>query len=194
MNHNSRIVEGMTCKEIFTEINKRQTLALMLHNEMSQYFSFLGLQGFKRMHCYQFKNESMEHLKTCLWYIDYRNELIPNDRLDAINLIPSDWFRVDRLSVSSVAKKNGTIKAMTEYHEWEKETKEVYSKYYAMLIDIDCIDCANFVNELVIDVTCELKKLERLVDKLKGVDFDMVYVTEIQSDLHEKYKKLMKEV
>ena len=48
------------------------------------------------------------------------------------------------------------------------------------------------VGKLVSDVDKELKCLERLVLKLKAIDFDPVYIVEAQPEIHEKYKKKTK--
>ena len=42
-----------TPEEIFREINKRFVGAIMMHGQFADYFDFLGLKGFKRMHEYQ---------------------------------------------------------------------------------------------------------------------------------------------
>ena len=49
-----------TPKEIFAEINERFIGAVMMHGQFADYFDFLGLKGFKRMHEYHHIAESLE--------------------------------------------------------------------------------------------------------------------------------------
>ena len=37
-------------ESIFSEINARMIAALMFHDQMSDYFDFLGMKGYKRLH------------------------------------------------------------------------------------------------------------------------------------------------
>ena len=45
---------------IFSEINSRFVAAIMMHGQMADYFDFLGLKGYKRIHEYQHIAESLE--------------------------------------------------------------------------------------------------------------------------------------
>ena len=47
---------------IFSEINARMIAALMLHDQMTDYFDFLGMKGYKRLHEYQYFDESLERI------------------------------------------------------------------------------------------------------------------------------------
>ena len=53
-----------TPKDIFSEINERFIGAVMMHGQFADYFDFLGLKGFKRMHEYQHIAESLERKKS----------------------------------------------------------------------------------------------------------------------------------
>lgn len=51
---------------------------------------------------------------------------------------------------------------------------------------------AMFVECLVEDVSEELKTVECMINDLISTGYDMVYITEIQSEIHDKYKKKTK--
>ena len=53
-------LEVTKTEDIFDEINKRYVAAMMIHGQMADYFNFLGLKGYKRLHEYQFLTESLE--------------------------------------------------------------------------------------------------------------------------------------
>lgn len=165
----------------------------MFHHEMSIYFTFLGLAGFKRWHEYQYKEEADENIRINHYYIEHNNELIPNETVSAISIIPSEWYTVMRPNVSMVTKKNYTVKGMAEYVEWETETKEVLQKYESMLMTMGKTKDSCMVGKLVCGVDKELKRLEKIVEYLKFTDYDPVYISEIQKPMHDKYKEKMRE-
>ena len=43
--------------DVFAEINARQIAALMMHDQMADYFDFLGLSGYKRLPVPVFRGE-----------------------------------------------------------------------------------------------------------------------------------------
>lgn len=187
----SKIESGMKTADIFAEINRRQIAGIMMHRELSVMFSFLGLQGFKRLQEYRYFCESCENMRLQYYYIDYCNRIVPDSHVDAVKIIPADWYNAERLSVNTNTKKSYTDKAFKEWQEWEKETKDVYSAYYKMLLDDGKICDAEFVKDLAEDTGKELKKLERLIEEMRTVDYDPIYIAEIQKKMHDKYKKKM---
>jgi hypothetical protein len=56
------------------------------------------------------------------------------------------------------------------------------------------IACACKVKELICDVDEELKRCDRLFLKLQALKFDTANMLLMQDDLHEKYKKMTKEI
>lgn len=60
---------------IFSEINSRFVAAIMMHGQMADYFDFLGLKGYKRIHEYQHIAESLERRKVCRYYIERHGKL-----------------------------------------------------------------------------------------------------------------------
>lgn len=191
MKYANKIADGMTAREIFTEINTRQIIALMFHREMSVYYAFMGLRGFKRWHEYQYKEETDENISMYHYYIEHNDDLIPKQDVAPVSLIPSDWYTVARMNVGTVTKRNAVSKGMAEYQEWESETKDIFQKYQQMLFNMGRTKDACIVGKLVCGVDNELKRLEKIMEELKLTDNDPVYLAEIQKHIHDKYKKLM---
>ena len=80
-------------------------------------------------------------------------------------------------------------RAMEQYRAWEAETKALYERCAYYLFSWHMIADFNMVNELVEDVSCELKRLEKLCIQLKSMDYDAGYVQSIQEHYHHKYSK-----
>lgn len=182
-------ISSMTCREIFSHVLSRQVYALMFHDQMANYFDFLGLHGFKRMHEYQYLSESIGFRKLQRYYINRYNELIEPHEVDDPEAIPSEWMKHFRSDVTPQIKKRSVKEAFEEYREWEKETEECLSKCAKALYDRGMLMDYSYMIGLMEDVCCELKRIERLMLKLSGVEYDMTYIEEIQDKIHEKYKK-----
>lgn len=181
-----------TPEEIFSEINNRFIGAIMMHGQFADYFDFLGLRGYKRLHEYQHLAESMERRKVCRYYINHHNALIKEDFSGEVNIIPDAWYTAKRLSVGKSTKQKAVEDGFIEYHNWESETKSIYEKYSQKLREAGDVADAVFVEKLVEDVSAELQTVERMISDLISTGYDMVYITEIQTEIQEKYKKKLK--
>lgn len=181
-------------ESIFSEINARMIAALMFHDQMSDYFDFLGMKGYKKLHEYQYFSESMERKKINQYYINHHNKLIPNTYSGQVAVIPENWQTANRISVGKSTKQKGIEDGFNQYHDWEAETKSLYEHYSSQLREMGAVADAIMVEKLVEDVDNELKKLERIVVDLISSGYDMVYITESQQGIHDKYKAKMCEI
>lgn len=187
--------KGRTCYQIFQEISKRQITALMFHEEMADYFDFLGLHGFKRLHEYQHLTETVEHRAIKRYYINHHNMLLAEKDGDyKVAVIPADWYKYQRTEVTPQIRRQAVEKAFTMYADWETETKECYEDYAKSFIQMGAIADFDKINELVKDVDMELKYLHRMMLELKAIAFDEIYIASMQHELHEKYDKKTQEI
>lgn len=181
-------------ESIFSEINARMIAALMFHDQMVDYFDFLGMKGYKRLHEYQYFSESLERKKLNQYYINHHNKLIPDIYTGQVAMIPENWQTANRISVGKSTKQKGIEDGFNQYHEWESETKSLYEHYSVKLREMGAVADAIMVENLVEDVDKELKKLERIIVDLISSGYDMVYITESQQRIHDKYKAKMYEI
>ena len=178
----------------FSEINARMITALMFHDQMADYFDFLGMKGYKRLHEYQYFTESLERKKLNQYYINHHNKLIPDIYSGQVTMIPENWKTANRISVGKSTKQKGIEDGFSQYHEWESETKNLYEHYSSRLREMGAVADAIIVEKLVEDVNSELKKLERIIVDLISSGYDMVYITESQQRIHDKYKAKLHEI
>ena len=181
-----------SCKEIFEKIVSRQVTALMFHDNMADLYDFLGLVGFKRMHEYKYLSESIEMRGIKRYFINHHNMLLEEPHVTPEKVIPTDWIGHTRNDVNIQTRRQYVEKSVEDYCEWEKDTKCCLEECAKTLLDMGAIADFNKVQELIEDVDKELKKAERLYIKLCSVDFDPVYIMEIQPEIHEKYKSKTK--
>lgn len=178
--------------DVFAEINARQIAALMMHDQMADYFDFLGLSGYKRLHLYQYFTESKERRDVVHYYINHHGKLIPDRFEGNVQMIPESWRSANRMSVGKSTKQKAVEDGFSVYLGWEQATKDVYQKYATALREQGYVADAIFVDRLVEDVDNELERLERIITDLITSGYDPVYILESQKELHDKYKKKMR--
>lgn len=181
--------EPKSCRDIYSAINSRQIKALMFHDQMADYFRFIGLEGFSWMHEYQHLAESMERRKVKQYYLKHHNKLLSDDEVDPVDVIPNGWYQYTRMDVTPQVRQQAIQKAMTEYRDWEAGTKEFLQHCAAYLMGWRKIADFEQVEELIEDVDEELRCLDSLCLKLKAVDYDPVYIIEMQREYCDKYKR-----
>lgn len=179
---------------IFSEINARMIAALMLHDQMTDYFDFLGMKGYKRLHEYQYFDESLERKKLNQYYINHHNRLIEDTYTGQVEIIPETWLSANRISVGKSTKQKGIEDGFNQYRSWEAETKSLYEHYASKLRELGAVSDALVVEKLVENVDGELKKLDRIMIDLISSGYDMVYITEKQPEIHDKYKAKLSEI
>ena len=178
--------------DVFAEINARQIAALMMHDQMADYFDFLGLSGYKRLHLYQYFAESKERRDVAHYYINHHGKLIPDRFEGNVQMIPESWRSANRMSVGKSTKQKAVEDGFSVYLGREQATKDVYQKYATALREQGYVADAIFVDRLVEDVDNELERLERIITDLITSGYDPVYIVESQKELHDKYKKKMR--
>lgn len=178
--------------DVFAEINARQIAALMMHDQMADYFDFLGLSGYKRLHLYQYFTESKERRDVAHYYINHHGKLIPDRFEGNVQMIPESWRSANRMSVGKSTKQKAVEDGFSVYLGWEQATKDVYQKYATALREQGYVADAIFMDRLVEDVDNELERLERIITDLITSGYDPVYIVESQKELHDKYKKKMR--
>lgn len=177
-----------TTEDVFAEVNARYIAALMLHDQMADYFDFLGLHGYKRLHEHQYYEESRERRKLNRYYINHHGRLIPNRFTGTVAMIPDGWLTANQISVGRGTKQKAVEDGFNAYRDWEAETKKLYESYSQKLRELGEVADAVFLESMVKDVSEELKRLERIITDLISAGYDMVYVVESQKKLHDKYK------
>ena len=177
---------------IFSEINSRFVAAIMMHGQMADYFDFLGLKGYKRIHEYQHIAESLERRKVCRYYIERHGKIIPDAFSGEVKMIPDGWYAAKSISVGKGTKQKAVEDGFSAYREWEEETKAVYQSYAATLLEKGNVEDFMLVTSLIDDLGDELKEVDKIILDLISTGYDMVHITDSQKELNEKYKKRMK--
>lgn len=184
----------MEIREIYSKIAEHMINGMMFHEQMANYYDFLGLQGYKRCHEYHYLAETCAYRGVCRYFINHHDMLIPEPRFDNENVIPDSWYNHVRGDVDASTKKNAVKTGLTKWVEWERETKHLYEEMYKEAMEIGEVASACKIKELIHDVDCELKKAERYWLNKEAINYDIGAIIAEQKRKHDKYKRKMEKI
>ena len=181
----------MSYIDIFSDLSAHFVRGMMTHSQLATYYDFLSLRGFKRYHEFQFKHDSCCYRKLSRFYVNHYNKMIMEKSVSDPNIIPESWYRYSREDVDPETKKTAIKNGMSEWIKWETATLTKLQQSQLDLYDDGEVASAMFINKFIKDVEKELKCAKRMYLDLFAVDFDMVYILEQQTKIHDKYKKML---
>lgn len=184
----------MEVSEIFSKIANRMIQGLMFHEQMSNYYDFLGMKGYKRCHEYHYLEETCKYRQLCRYYINHYSKLIPYSEVEDPDAIPESWYRYTRQDVDVSTKKNAVRNGLEKWVEWETGTKDLYEKMYKELMDAGEVASALYLSEFIRGVDCELKKVQRYHISKLATGYDLIDIMQEQIRKHDKYKEKTEEV
>ena len=182
----------MTTEEIFANIATHKIKGMMIHDSLSNYYLFLGLNGYARCHEYHFICESRDYQKLNCYYIKHYNKLIPEKDVDSVKVIPDSWYMVSRFEVDAPTKKAGVKNALKMWHDWEKSTKALYETSYKELMNNGDVASAVYISGCIEDIDKELKDVEKYVLNKEAMDYDMASIISEQHHFKDKFKNKMR--
>ena len=66
----------MTVEEIYADVAAHMIEGLMIHEQLANYYDFLGLGGYKRCHEYHYIEESVKYRGLYRYFINQKNDSI----------------------------------------------------------------------------------------------------------------------
>ena len=185
----------MDIREIYSKIVERMIQGMMFHDQMANYYDFLGLQGYKRCHEYHFMKETCAYRGVSRYFINHHNMLIPEPEFSNESVIPDSWYSHVRGDVDTGTKKNAIKTGLTKWMEWETDTKRLYEDLYKEALDAGDVASAFKIGCLVKDVDKELKSVERYYLNKEATNYDIGGIIAEQKKKHKKYQcKMEKEL
>lgn len=183
----------MTVDEVFQEVSKHQLIGVMFHAQMTDYFDFLNLHGYKKMSEYHAVEEMKSYKDIHSYVLNHYNKLIRDSAFENPNVIPEGWYEHVRQDVDINTKRQSVKDAFIKWAEWEKGTKAFYSEMYKELCNQNEVAAAQRILNLVEDVDTELKWVERKLIELSSTDYSMEFIIDEQTYYFEFYKNKMHE-
>lgn len=170
----------MTREEIFTELLNHMVKGLMIHDQMANYYDFLGLEEYKDCHEKHYFKENKSYRKLYHYYIARYNRLIPDFRFDNPNIIPSSWLGYSRQDVDMKTRQQAIEDGLNKWIKWEGSTLTLYQKMYQELMALGDVAGAAEVLKLVKDVEKELQQAEQYQLYKKAMNYDMPTIVQEQ--------------
>lgn len=184
---NKRMQENIA-EEVYVKLDEHMQKALSFHEQLADYFCFLGLQGFKRKLECQYMDECANKRKLHHKYINIHQKLIPLRQVQFPQMIPRDWSKYTTDDVNDSVLPKFVKNAMEQYKQWEHETKELYEEQWQKCMNNGMGADADYISKLIQDVTKELKEINRMCEQLNGTGYDVIAIHSVQDKYHNKYK------
>ena len=184
----------MNIEEIFSLISEHMVEGLMTHSQLSDYFGFLGLEGYQICHKYHYFEENSNYRKLCDYYLKHYNKIIMERPFSNPNLIPNSWYQYTKSDVDIQTRKTAIQSGYEKWIEWEQETKNFYEKCYQDLIDLDEVAAAEEIKTYILDVSEELAQAYQHNLMLMANSYDISDIIMEQNELVVKYKNKLKEI
>ena len=182
----------MTIEEIGGLIAQKMLQGTMIHQQLINYYNFLGLKGYQKCHEYHYYEESCAYIDFMSYFINYYNKFLPKysfDSLTAPSIIPQNWYGYKRQDVDTNTKRNAVKNGLQKWISWEKEVKHFLQETYTQLINMNEIDLAIHLQKNIESVSEEIKHAELKYLEIKATDFDMTLIVSEQECLKKKYKQ-----
>ena len=184
----------MTVDEIFSQLGEHMIEGLMIHSQFSDYFGFLGLDGYQMCHKYHYFEENSNYKKLSNYYLHHYNKIIIEMPFKNPSIIPDSWYQYTRHDVNSTTRKNAIQVAMDKWVNWEKDTKKLYEILYQELMNLGEVAAAKEIFKYIKDVDNELAKACQKYIELAAIDYDISDIIQEQEELVKKYRKKLKEI
>ena len=184
----------MTVHEIFGELAAHMIKGIMLHQQLANYYDFLGLKGYRQCHEYHYLDETCAYRRLCKFFIKHYNQLIPQYRIQQPNQIPSNWYKYTRDQIDISTKRSAVKEGLQAWLGWEKDTRSLYESMYKQLIDLNEIVAAMELKQMICDVEEEINKAESYHLQKKTLDYNIEDIYSEQKDKKQKYKLKKKEM
>ncbi len=184
----------MTIEDIYGQIASHMIKGLMVHDQLANYYDFLGLKGYSQCHQYHYLQQSCCYRKLCKYYTCYYNKLIPEVPVENPKEIPFSWFKYSRMDVDINTKRNAVKVGLENWMTWEKQTLSLYQELFKELYNLNQIASAYQLEKIICNVQEQIKEVEQYYLQKKAVDFDMDNIISEQKNKKEKYKKKKREL
>lgn len=186
----ARTQKTQTAESVYNTINEHMCKAVAFHEQLADYFCFLGLEGYKKMLEYQYMMECAEKRDLHKRYVEVHQKILPVKQVEIPKFIPSEWSRYTTEDIDDTVISKFVRAALKEWKNWEEQTKELYEEQCDILTRANLVSDCEYVKELILDVEKEIKKVTKLIEKLNGTGYDATMIHGMQDKYQKTYKKM----
>ena len=177
----------MEAIDVMQTVSTRLVEGMMLHNDLADVFDFIGMRGYKRMQEYYGIWDMVSMRKVHRYAINCMGHILPEEtpKYDSLSNRLTGYSRTD---LSPQDRTAYLRRAMSKWIEWEQATLHDMESAASTLRTMGEVCAACKVECLVGHVAKELKCAMRKEVELSSVNYDLVFVMQEQTKIHDCYR------
>ena len=177
----------MTIDEIFSKMATHMVEGLMIHDQLSQAFCYLGLYGYEKIHLHQYEDESQAYKDIARYYILNKCKTVEVGKVDDPGILKRQWFESYSYDIRPSTRKQIVDECFKLWVDWEHDTKQLYQDLYVKALAIGEVSDAAKIQDYVVEVGEEWVKAKDIWQKLRSVDFDLVAINDEQASVYDLF-------
>lgn len=181
----------MNVMDIISAAVTHMVEGLMFHDQMMQYFLYLGLPGLASLQEKRYLAESKAMARLQGYSIQAYGMIASDSATDARDYIPSAWKDSPRNLVDLRGMENARI-ALETWEGWEADTRKLYGQLYFQAGEIRDAGASERLAELVRDADKEHRFVNELLDRVMATESDPGAMALIDANVCSDYKNFMK--
>lgn len=162
----------------------------MFHNQMIQYFEYLGLSGFSKLQCIRFRDENSEMVCLQRYVIRTYGVVVGESNPDSRSYIPQEWG--EKLRETIVDGSEYVKFGVETWKDWEERSKKKYNSVYFDLCDLRDAGGSERILKVVKETEKELHFVYDIMCKLRNCNYDSVSVNIMNDNIVDMYKMFNK--
>lgn len=170
----------MTIEEILSKILTHLHKGLNFHNQMTNAFGFLKLAGYQKDQESHYYEENHNYRELQNYIINQYNKIIPEEREENLEVIPSSWYKYVSEGVDSSTKRGAIRDLMKKWIDWETETIKLLKNSYNEARNLNELYMADKILEIIKETVEELISAKNELIMLETTNFDIVFIAERQ--------------
>lgn len=174
--------------DVFKDIIRNMVEGTMFHNQMIQYFEYLGLSGFADLQKIRFEDENDELVKLQRYVVEVYGIVVGDVKPDSRNYIPQEWFESLRENLENSQIWEYVKFGIETWKDWESKSRNLYGKLYYDLSDLRDAGGSERIMKVVVETENEMRFAYELMCLLRGT-----YYNGCMSLLDGKVVKMYKE-
>lgn len=181
----------MNVMDIISTAVRHMVEGLMFHDQMMQFFLYMGLPGLARLQEKRYLSESKAMARLQRYAVQAYGTIPSDSGTNARDYIPSTWRDSPRNLVDLRGMENARV-ALETWEGWEADTCKLYGQLYFQAGEIRDAAASETLAELVRDADKEHRFACELSDKVKALEADPGALALIDACVCKDYEKFVK--
>ena len=178
--------------DVFKDVIRNMVEGTMFHNQMIQYFEYLGLSGFAELQKIRFEDENDEMVKLQRYIVEVYGVVVGDINPDSRSYIPQEWSENLRESLENSQVWEYVKFGIETWKDWESKSRDLYGKRYFELSDLRDAGGSERIMEVVKETEREMRFAYELMCLLRGAYYNSGCVSLLDGKIVKMYKRFYK--